>query len=164
LGGAARNKSKGSNKGQKTMGLRTRLSTVRVMKGLKWLFLAPAWAASIALYSMSPGAALTTPALADSSFPSIDSASYCNALSAFSTSPGSPGSDLLRSSCLKSEATFGDKLRRAWPKINEADRSQCLRLLATTRPSNTTLDGCITIALGGRALDDLAALKAEDGK
>jgi hypothetical protein len=98
--------------------------------------------------------AMSAPAMAGSSFPSIDSASYCDALSAFNNSPGS---NLVRAGCLQSESTYGDKLRRAWPKINEADRSQCLRLLATTRPSNLTLDGCITIALGNRALDDLAA-------
>jgi hypothetical protein len=53
--------------------------------------LAVAWAGSIAAYAAT---ALSAPALADSSFPSIDSASYCNSISAFITSPGSPGSEV----------------------------------------------------------------------
>jgi hypothetical protein len=101
--------------------------------------------------------ALSSPALAESSsLPSIDSAKYCAAVSGF-LNASSPGVKLVRDGCLKTESDYAEKLHRAWPRITEDDRSQCLRILSFAQPSNQGLAGCVIIALGKRTLDDLAA-------
>jgi hypothetical protein len=90
----------------------------------------------------------SVPAMADSvPLPSIDGARYCNAVSGF-LNASSPGADLIRDGCLKTESDYSEKLRRAWPKVSEDDRSQCLRLLALVQPSNQGLAGCLILALG----------------
>jgi hypothetical protein len=101
--------------------------------------------------------ALSTSAMAaQSSLPSIDSAKYCAAISGL-LSAASPGASLIRDGCLKNETDYAEKLIRAWPKIAEDDRSQCLRILAFSQPSNQGLAGCIILSLGKRTLDELAS-------
>ena len=61
----------------------------------------------------------SVPAMADPvPLPSIDGARYCNAVSGF-LNASSPGADLIRDGCLKTESDYSEKLLKLRPSVSD---------------------------------------------